>query len=86
MVGSRTGSGRRGLASGLGLYFGGQSGSGSGLESAVLAAAGGLDHWGGAMGNGKISADGAKAAVWVVPADEEIVVARAVAEVLKGGG
>ena len=37
-------------------------------------------------GEGKISADRARAAVWVLPADEEIVVARAVAEVLKGGG
>ena len=37
-------------------------------------------------GEGKISADRAKVAVWVLPADEEIVVARAVAEVLKGGG
>jgi acetate kinase len=36
-------------------------------------------------GEGKISADGSKA-VWVLPADEEIVVARAVAEVLTGGG
>src|ERR1035441_5484321 len=36
-------------------------------------------------GEGRISADGAKAAVWVLPADEEIVVARAVAEVLGGG-
>jgi acetate kinase len=35
-------------------------------------------------GEGKISADSAKAAVWVLPADEETVVARAVAEVLKG--
>jgi acetate kinase len=35
-------------------------------------------------GEGKISADGARAAVWVLPADEEIVVARAVAEVLSG--
>src|ERR1022692_1967720 len=34
-------------------------------------------------GEGKISADRAKVAVWVLPADEEIVVARAVAEVLK---
>jgi acetate kinase len=37
-------------------------------------------------GEGKISADGAKVAVWVLPADEETVVARAVADVLKGGG
>jgi acetate kinase len=36
-------------------------------------------------GEGKISADGAKS-VWVLPADEEIVVARAVAEVLRSGG
>ena len=36
------------------------------------------------QGEGKISADGSKAAVWVLPADEEIVVARAVAEVLGG--
>jgi len=33
---------------------------------------------------GKISADGSRASVWVLPADEEIVVARAVAEVLGG--
>ena len=32
---------------------------------------------------GKISADGAKAAVWVLPADEETVVAKAVADVLR---
>jgi acetate kinase len=37
----------------------------------------------GLKGEGKISADAAKTAVWVLPADEEIVVARAVAEVLK---
>jgi len=36
-------------------------------------------------GEGKISADGSKAAVWVLPADEEIVVARAVAAVLRSG-
>lgn len=37
-------------------------------------------------GEGKISADESKAAVWVLPADEEIVVARAVAEVLQRRG
>jgi len=38
----------------------------------------------GVKGEGKISADGSRAAVLVLPADEEIVVARAVAEVLRG--